>query len=427
MKPSLFRAIAVLAWACLLVGCVAGRPAFGQPAWWVDVRLDGPDINAPSLNALSISVHDTSEFPPDILRYSVTVNFLDDSPPEDITQMTTWTLLSRAQDAAILAPGLILLHDPCAKVVIRVSMPGRPDKKIRIGPCLDTDSEGPEPGPPDNNPPITNPTLEVGCENALQGLRGSGLPTQRLQEARNTCDQRDTSEVNAALRNNMLGENFWLRPSDHALTTFPLTARGSTHNNGRNRRTQYTNGNNPLIVFSPQLAADLAAGNFRDASGNLNSAVRTLVHELLHVIIDQDNILILPRDMNNDGDTDDPGDESSEEIEELIAHNIEVVLDTIDKILRNLAILPRTPELNEQLRKLLQLLQNQLRGLKLDACGNTQDPCASLDQLFDRLDWEDADHNFIPDFLQRIMEERGIPWTSIINPGDSLDGSNIGK
>lgn len=332
------------------IAAITNRTASAQPVGTVNIVLDAPELEtSPGFQALGLSQFDGSAFPPDTVRFRVLLE-RGDLPPEDITQTTTWQLRSNLDDAAILGPGVVVLITPCENVSVRVLIPNRHDETFTIR-CLGDYT--PQGYPPENNPPLQNPNVEVGAENGQNHLGQHGIPVEELRRARNGSDQRDESEVDVQLRDsiNPLTGNRWLKDGDDALTTF---ATGKQKQNNGDSRWVNFHSSNPMIVLSPPLAKDLIDGTFRNANGTLSKAIKTLFHELLHVVIHNHDIKFNPapdKDLDGDGDIDVRG-KSDVEVEEEVVHRMEQVLDTIDKIEKNIDTIPRTPELDAELKAL---------------------------------------------------------------------------
>jgi len=398
--------------------------AIAQAPGWIDIDLDAPAVAVPGLEGIGIGVVDTSGFPPNVVRYRVWKR-INGLPSEDITAITTWRVESDARAAWILQPGEVILVEACAQVRIRVTIPGYPDERVTLRCLGEYDVHG---QPPDNNPALGNADVEVGAEDALNMLGNRGIPNRGLRGARTTSEQRDESEVNVELRGNTFGGNRWLDDGINGLTTFPIGTQ--SNNNGTSRWTKYQNRNDPLIVLSPALAKNLVDGVFRDANGRLNLAVKTLVHEIVHVIVFHHKIKFYEKpavDKNSDGDTQDPGEEgtSSVDIEEEIAHKVEQILDTMDRIRENIEKTPRTVALDKELKKLMELLKRQYEGLK-NVSPDNEDGTDPIDELFEEMEWLDENENGVPDFIERWFEEFELPIEEFLVGAEITGGGGLG-
>jgi|GEM_PF-4054952 len=149
----------------------------------------------------------------------------------------------------------------------------------------------------------------------------------------------------------------------------------------------------PIIIFRHEFAVQMAAGDMFGSSGSLTTAAQLAIHELLHDVVEQSGI-----DIPNE-----PRDENGNPPEErFISGFVTIIVNKISEILHRLA----DGTVSDQDR---QSINNLLLGIQAEWLRLRDIDPDSWDAFMCVLGWKDLDGNGIPDWLDDLLEDLGIP------------------
>jgi len=199
----------------------------------------------------------------------------------------------------------------------------------------------------------------------------------------------------------------FLGPGQDGISIFPFTSWFDAQHNNIDVDTD----GRPFIVVTPPHFANIAADNLVEADGAPNATMRLIIHELIHVIIEQKDIEFDAKDVNGDGVIDKTEDD--EAIEEQVAHAFETnflrQIDQIKDILKNAEGRALTQQEIARIAGILRAMRAETLRLRLLAPGD-------FDALLIELRWTDANNNGIFDFLEGWLTERQLNIEELLKP-----------
>lgn len=154
----------------------------------------------------------------------------------------------------------------------------------------------------------------------------------------------------------------------------------------------------PTMVVADGVASQIVANGMLDANGLLTDAGQTVIHELLHAVIDTFGI------------------EMAEALEEALAHAFgEVIankLIDLQKQLERAANGDASPLVQQRIRNIIQSIIAELKRLRSQATKRSEKE--ALETALTLLNLDDSDGDGIPDFIEdmidRLFPDGRPPW-----------------
>lgn len=303
------------------------------------------------------------------------------APYVEVVEGVTWEIVSTDQDhefATINELGEITFTD-LGRVRVRATFMGIVSEEMRVtwsrslkvGPW---DEEGPT-GP--SSPGPTNEQTGAAVRNSIQTIEqryGHILSPMFGVAAASTAIQTNSGTPwYSLLSGNYLGNS------------------GVPASYGRGARETPGGGvyiSGPMIVMADSVAAAVVADGLTDANGHLTENGQTIIHELLHAVLDQFGI------------------EMSEVLEEALAHAFGELLtnklmDLTDK-LENAARNGATPLDQSRIAALIQFIIDELR--KVRAMAKSAKDKQALNLAFMLLNLDDRDGDGVPDIIEDLID-----------------------
>jgi|GEM_PF-5663708 len=307
---------------------------------------------------------------------------------QDVTSSVDWKC-NLPDNAVFSAPGFVTFSTP-ARYAVWAELPdpvtGRTLKSNRLtfdtitwkdrGPGFLRPNPPRAAGPDPTTPPVDSNTMKERTRTLLDELKTKGVRVDdKLYSA---LDNTTIVDDRSKIRSEGTNAEYYRK----GLGTWSLSDIGT----GMGRFA------GPRIFFDSAMAKDLNDGKYFDANGQLTSAAKTMLHELVHAVIDGNGVKF---------------EESDTNIEEQITYAIEQMYSMMNDVMNIL----NKETLDEQDLTRLKNLLDSLRLKRKEMLGIDSGKWkAEIEKLLQLLGQDDSDGNGIPDWLDLKLIGKNISY-----------------
>jgi hypothetical protein len=298
----------------------------------------------------------------------------------DVSEEVQWDT-TNPEFAVFVGPGTLLQLTE-DDVYFSASLPDAASRLYLLGDPRGNIREGG--GDPDDGEPVSEKDLRTSIHLLMDELTRLGWDPSSLRKG---LDQISLNDNNSLI--NLFGRS-WLTEDQKAVTTMP--ALWAFNGNGPGRVLISTNIN---VTLRHSLCVELVEGKFLVDSKpymGLTKAAQAIVHELLHVMLDEAGIEFPATDTT-----------SSVDREEAYVDGFTDVLGLITQILGTAS----DQTLTEADR--LRLIKGQLTMLRARLQALRESYPEIYEQVLKLLGLQDENNNGIPDILEELLRQLGIP------------------